>query len=69
MPQGKVNMLVNMKEEQRLDMLKVVAGTSLYDDRRSEVRPRARPPSRSRAIRVWCAQSFSARRAAPANRA
>ena len=35
-PQGKVTMLTTMKDEQRLDLLKEVAGTRIYSDRRKE---------------------------------
>lgn len=38
-PQGKVMMLTTMKDEQRLDLVKDIAGTRLYDMRRDEVRP------------------------------
>ena len=34
--QGKVNMLTLMKDEQRLDLLKEVAGTKVYEERRAE---------------------------------
>jgi structural maintenance of chromosome 3 (chondroitin sulfate proteoglycan 6) len=34
--QGKVNALTLMKDEQRLDMLKEVAGTKVYEQRRAE---------------------------------
>ena len=35
-PQGKVNQLATMKEKQRLDMVKEVAGTRMYEERRLE---------------------------------
>jgi structural maintenance of chromosome 3 (chondroitin sulfate proteoglycan 6) len=34
--QGKVNALTLMKDEQRLDLLKEVAGTKVYEQRRTE---------------------------------
>jgi structural maintenance of chromosome 3 (chondroitin sulfate proteoglycan 6) len=34
--QGKVNALTLMRDEQRLDLLKEVAGTKVYEERRSE---------------------------------
>ena len=36
MPQGKVNLLTTMKDEQRLELLKEVAGTKTYNERRYE---------------------------------
>ena len=35
-PQNKVNVLTTMKDENRLDMLKDIAGTKIYDERRAE---------------------------------
>lgn len=37
-PQGKVMLLTTMKDEHRLDLIKDIAGTRLYDMRRDEVR-------------------------------
>lgn len=36
-PQGKVMLLTTMKDEHRLDLIKDIAGTRLYDMRRDEV--------------------------------
>ena len=36
MQQGKVNALCLMKDEERLQLLKEVAGTRVYEDRREE---------------------------------
>ena len=37
-PQGRVTAITNMKDHERLDMLKTVAGTQVYENRRSESR-------------------------------
>lgn len=35
-PQGRITLLTNMKDAERLDLLKEVAGTQVYEDRRKE---------------------------------
>ena len=56
-PQGKVNLLATAKDSDRLQLIKQIGGTDLYDARREEVRapPRRRatapPPSRASRLR------------------